>query len=213
MPIPARPKIYHIVHVDRLASVIADGFLWSDREMNQRNGVGTTIGMGNIKARRLNELSLSCHPDLQVGHCTPFYFCSRSVMLFMIHKRNPELAYQGGQEPIIHLEADLHATIEWAEQNNKRWAFTTSNAGARYFDDYTDLEQLDEINWSAIQARQWAGALKEGKQAEFLVERAFPWQLVERIGVHSQEYVSKVATAMRGTDHRPTIDIRPDWYY
>lgn len=105
MPVPTQPKIYHIVHVDRLASIIADGFLWSDAEMVLRQGTGTTIGMSNIKDRRLNELSLSCRPGLRVGECTPFYFCSRSVMLYLIYRRNEELTYKGGQEPIVHLEA------------------------------------------------------------------------------------------------------------
>jgi hypothetical protein len=218
MPVPAQPKIYHIVHFDRLASIIADGFLWSDAAMVQRQGVGTTIGMSNIKARRLNELSLSCHPNLRVGHCTPFYFCSRSVMLYLIYRRNEELTYKGGQEPIVHLEADLHATIAWAQQNNRRWAFTLSNAGAYYFEDRSDIAQLGDINWDAVQARQWAGngvsrSVKEGKQAEFLVEQAFPWQLVERIGVFSQGYVQPVSQAMQGAGHRPGIEIRRDWYY
>lgn len=30
MTVPAQPKIYHIVHVDRLPSIIADGCLWCD---------------------------------------------------------------------------------------------------------------------------------------------------------------------------------------
>lgn len=218
MPVPAQPKIYHIVHVDRLASIIADGSLWSDAEMVQRQGVGTTIGMSNIKARRLNELSLSCHPNLRVGHCTPFYFCFRSVMLYLIYRRNEELTFKGGQEPIVHLEADLHATIAWAQQNNRRWAFTLSNAGANYFEDRSDTAQLGDINWDAVQARQWSGngvsrSVKEGKQAEFLIEQAFPWHLVERIGVHSQGIVSRVSDAMHGAAHRPGIEIKRDWYY
>lgn len=213
MPVPARPKIYHIVHVDRLASIIADGFLWSDSAMVQRQGAGTTIGMSNIKARRLNELSLSCHPGLHVGHCTPFYFCSRSVMLYLIYRRNEELAYKGGQEPIVHLEADLYATIAWAQQNNRRWAFTLSNAGAYYFEDLADVTRLGEVNWDAVQARQWAGAAKEGKQAEFLIEQSFPWHLVERIGVFSQGYVQHVSQAMQGAAHRPRIEIKREWYY
>ncbi|TWD51220.1 uncharacterized protein DUF4433 [Agrobacterium vitis] len=213
MPVPAQPKIYHIVHVDRLASIIADGFLWSDAAMVQRQGVGTTIGMSNIKARRLNELSLSCHPGLHVGHCTPFYFCSRSVMLYLIYRRNEELAYKGGQEPIVHLEADLYATIAWAQQNNRRWAFTLSNAGAYYFEDLADVTRLGEVNWDAVQARQWAGAAKEGKQAEFLIEQSFPWHLVERIGVFSQGYVQHVSQAMQGAAHRPRIEIKREWYY
>ncbi|HAH11152.1 MAG TPA: DUF4433 domain-containing protein [Alphaproteobacteria bacterium] len=211
--VPANPKIYHIVHVDNLASIVADGFLWSDAEMVQRQGVGTTIGMSKIKARRLNELSLSCHPGLRVGHCAPFYFCSRSVMLFMIHKRNEELTYKGGQEPIVHLEADMRTTIDWAEANGRRWAFTLSNAGARYFEDRSDLARLADINWDSVRARQWAGAAKEGKQAEFLLEQSFPWHLVERIGVHSQPIVPRVAAAMHGAAHRPALEIRSDWYY
>lgn len=218
MLVPVQPKIYHIVHVDRLASIIADGFLWSDDLMIQRQDVGTTIGMSNIKARRLNELSLSCHPDLRVGHCTPFYFCPRSVMLFLIYKRNEELTYKGGQEPIVHLEADLNTTIAWAQQNNQRWAFTLSNAGAYYFEDRSEATKLTDINWDAVQARQWSGSgvsrsVKEGKQAEFLIERAFPWHLVERVGIFSQSLVQTVSSAMHGAAHRPKVEVKRDWYY
>lgn len=218
MPVPAQPKIYHIVHVDRLASVVKDGFLWSDAEMIKRQIGGTTIGMSNIKARRLNELTLSCHLFLRVGECTPFYFCPRSVMLFLIHRRNEELTYKGGQEPIVHLEADLHATISWAEQNSRRWAFTLSNAGAYYFEDRADIARLGDINWDAVQTSKWAGAgvsrtIKEGKQSEFLIEKAFPWHLVERIGVHSQAMVAPVSAAMQNAAHRPRIEIKRDWYY
>jgi hypothetical protein len=215
MPVPAQPKIYHIVHVDRLASIVADGFLWSDATMVQRQGVGTTIGMSDIKARRLNELFLSCHPQLRVGHCAPFYFCPRSVMLFLIFRRSEKLIYKGGQEPIIHLEADLFETINWAQQNAKRWAFTLSNAGAYYFEDRSNVAQIGDIDWNAVQARKWSGngispSLKEGKQAEFLIEQAFPWQLVERIGVFSQGYVQLVSNAMNGAVHRPRIDVKRD---
>jgi hypothetical protein len=218
MPVPARPKIYHIVHVDNLASIVADGCLWSDAVMVQRQGTGMTIGMSDIKARRLNELHLDCHPDLHVGQCTPFYFCPRSVMLFLIYRRNDELTYKGGQEPIIHLEADLHTTINWAHHNDRRWAFTLSNAGAYYFEDRSTIAALGEINWEAVQARQWSGngvsrSVKEGKQAEFMIERSFPWHLVERIGIHSQGIAPRVSAAMQGASHRPAIEIRREWYY
>ena len=62
MPAPADPKIYHIIHVDRLPSVITDGGLLSDAAMARRESVGTTIGMNEIKQRRLTELRLDSHP-------------------------------------------------------------------------------------------------------------------------------------------------------
>ncbi len=181
--VPENPKIYHIVHVDRLASIIADGHLWSDATMTARQGVGTTIGMSNIKQRRLN-LPLNSHPDLHVGACVPFYLCPRSVMLYLLFKANDrDLGYRGGQEPIVHLMADLKQTADWAEAHGQRWAFTTTNAGSRFFDDYTNLAQLDQVDWSAVKATYWMGQ-KDGKQAEFLVERQFPWHLISGVGVY-----------------------------
>lgn len=215
MTVPRKPKIYHIVHVDRLPSIIKDGHLWCDAEVIRLNPGGTCIGMNHIKQRRLNQLKLANYPDLHVGDCVPFYFCPRSVMLYIIYKKNyPDLAYHKGQEFIVHLEADLLHAIEWAKKNNRRWAFTLSNAGATYFEDRCNLLQLSEIDWSAIQTNDWRGNQKrEGKQAEFLVEYCFPWELVERIGIHSGKIYQQVTNAFTEDCHRPAIDIKSEWYY
>jgi hypothetical protein len=219
MSIPAHPKIYHIVHIDRLSSIITDGCLWCDAEIFRRSPPGTTIGINSIKQRRLNELTLTSHPDLHVGDCVPFYFCPRSVMLYLIFQKNhPEMTYLAGQEPIVHLEADLRASVAWAQQNNRSWAFTLSNAGAKYFEDRCDLAQLNEINWDAVQATIWSGngvapSIKEGKQAEFLIQYSFPWSLIERIGVFSQEIYQRVNNLLPVGGHRPKLEIISDWYY
>jgi len=213
MPPPAAPKLYHIVHVNRLPSIISDGCLWSDVAMLRRPGTGTTIGMSSIKRRRMYELTLASHPGLYVGQCVPFYFCPRSVMLYLIYQANhPELTYRGGQGPIVHLESDLLRSVAWASGIDRRWAFTLSNAGARYFEDRCDLAQLGEIDWNAVQARDWRNC-KEGKQAEFLMEDSFPWELVRRIGVHSQQVYGQVSTALQNAAHKPRVQIMPDWYY
>jgi hypothetical protein len=215
MPLPPeQPKIYHIVHVDRLASVLADGNLYSDRVMINRDSAGTTIGMGSIKARRL-QLPVVCHPGDCVGDYVPFYFCPRSVMLFLIHRANhPELAYRGGQGPIVHLEANLREAVEWAEANQRRWAFTLSNAGAAYAPFRDRLDQLDQVNWPAVAAHDFRAAeIKEGKQAEFLMHREFPWHLFRRIGAHSGAIAQLASNAMHGMPHRPQVEIRSDWYY
>ena len=71
--------------------------------------------MSGIKRRRLEDLEVYCHPGTKVGDYVPFYFCPRSVMLFVIHRANhPELTYREGQGPIVHLEADLPSVIQRA---------------------------------------------------------------------------------------------------
>lgn len=211
MPAPANPKIYHIVHVDKLASIAADGCLWSDVQLENMNAPGTVIGMSHIKERRKAKL-LPSHPDLRVGECVPFYFCPRSVMLYMMSVRSEQLAYKGGQGPIVHLIADLQATVAWANANAKRWAFTLSNAGSRYFEDRADLAHLGDINWDAVEARSWSGQ-REAKQAEFLIEEHFPWHLVEEIGVYNQATGQQAAQAIARAAHRPHVQSRPKWYY
>lgn len=212
MALPAQPKIFHICHVDRLASIVAAGGLLSDAAVVQAAVPGTVIGMNHIKQRRLQELRLNSHPGLYVGQCVPFYFCPRSVMLFLIHRQNADLAYKGGQGPIIHLEADLHATVAWANAQPRRWAFTLSNAGSRYFEDRADLARLGDVDWDAVAARNWS-ACREAKQAEFLLEHSFPWHLVERIGVLSQPIATQVAQTLPVGGHRPPVQILPAWYY
>lgn len=213
MPVPAQPKIYHIVHVDRLDSILGSNGLLCDAQIVAQNAAGTTIGMNTIKQRRLTELTLDSHPDLYVGQCVPFYFCPRSIMLYVIHRADSdELAYKGGQGPIIHLQADLNATVQWAQQQGHRWAFTLSNAGSYYFEDRSDLAQLHELDWPAIDARQWQGC-KEGKQAEFLIEQSFPWHLVEEIIVQSPVIYQQVVNTLQMAVHRPHVTINPNWYY
>lgn len=174
--------------------------------------------MTSIKQFRLAR-PVKSHENLKVGDCVPFYFCPRSVMLYVIYRRDhPELQYRGGQGPIVHLEADMHEAIDWANANGNRWAFTSSNAGSSYFQDFSDLRSLNEINWDAVQTNRWSGdgidvAIKEGKQAEFLVEGSFPWSLVSRIGIMSRRIYPRVQQALGGGLHRPKVEIKPGWYY
>jgi hypothetical protein len=211
---PARPKLYHITHVENLASIVGEGRLFSDAAMIARGGPAEAVGMSSIKQRRL-ALPVACHAGDCVGAYVPFYFCPRSIMLFLIHCANhPDLAYRGGQEPIVHLQADLHEVVAWANATGCRWAFTLSNAGARYAPFRSDLAALDEVNWQAVDATDFRQPdIKEGKQAEFLVRDSFPWGLIEAVGVRSVAVKEQAEAALANAGHRPPVTIRRNWYY
>jgi hypothetical protein len=74
------------------------------------------------------------------------------------------------------------------------------------------LAELDQIDWDAVNARNWQSC-REAKAAEFLMEQSFPWELVTRIGVRSQQYHGQVRTALQAAEHKPHVEIKPDWYY
>ena len=214
MPAPAHPKIYHITHIDNLSNLSAVGALQSDARMIAAGNPQTAIGMATIKQRRL-ALPVRCHPGDHVGDYVPFYFCSRSVMLYLLHMGNhPEVTYRGGQDPIVHLEADLHDVVRWAQTQGRRWAFTLSNAGSNYAEFRASLDSIEEIKWGAVSATQWsASEIREGKQAEFLMKDAFPWNLFTRIGVRTMPVKLKADEILRNAAYAPRVEIQPTWYY
>ena len=136
-------------------------------------------------------------------------------MLFVIHRaNNADLGYRGGQQPIVHLELDLHQVVRWAEANGRRWAFSLSNAAAGYTQFRNQLGQLSNVNWTAVAANDFRSAdIKEGKQAEFLIEQSCPWHLIERVGVFDRATGLKVSSAIGGSAHRPQVEIKTQWYY
>lgn len=140
-PIPPQPKIFHITHVKNLASIVAAKRIWSDAERIKRALGCELVGMTEIKRRRLEELPVSCHLETRVGEYVPFYFCPRSIMLYILHRGNHVgISYREGQQAIVHLQADLHAVVAASDRNGNRWAFTNSNAGARYTNFFASLD-------------------------------------------------------------------------
>lgn len=212
---PEEPTIYHITHVRNLRQIASDGAIWSDSERDRRRVDCVVVGMSELKRRRLHELEVKCHPGTKVGQYVPFYFCPRSIMLYILHRGNhPEVRFREGQRPIVHLQADLQKVVRWANESGVRWAFSNTNAGAKYARFYRSFEELSELNWNAIAAGDFRDpTVKEGKQAEFLVFGAFPWTLIERVGVADRMILSSVEEILRVAKHRPSMSVESAWYF
>ena len=107
--------------------------------------------------------------------------------------------------------------IQWADDNNRPWAFSLSNAGSRYAEFRNRVDELDELDWEAIRNHIFRDPevkeAKQAKQAEFLVYETLPFWLFDRIGVRSQRMVGRAEAVLQGLDPRPAIEIRAQWYY
>lgn len=209
-----RRGAFHITHVGNLPAIIDRGGLLSDARMIHHGGPTAAIGMSSIKHRRLT-LPVPCHPGTCVGDYVPFYLCPRSIMLYVLHRANhPEVAYQGGQRPIVHLVADLAEVITWADAQPCRWAVSRSNAGSPYATIRTHADALAQLDWTAIDARDFRDPLvKDGKQAELLLHDMLPWHLIRGIGVYDDDIARQARAACAHAAHRPPIAVRRDWYY
>ena len=214
-PPPDRPKIYHITHGKNLAGIIKDDRLWSDAEMTNRGGPNASVGISEIKQRRLRKQAVGFDADMTVGHFVPFNFCPRSIMLYILHRKNhPGLSYRDGQRPILHLEADLRDVIVWCESQGRPWAFTDCNAGSGYSNSFRSLKQLDQLDWESILSNDFREVrVKEAKQAEFLVLESFPWSLVRTIGVINDAIANRVREIVSVSDHQVDVRVERTWYF
>lgn len=174
-----------------------------------------SIGMTELKDERMNDRPVKCHPGTMVGDYVPFYFCPRSVMLYVINKANHrKLAYRKGQGEIVHLEANLRDVYRWARVNNQRWAVALGNAATKYTRIRNDRQVFQDLDWAAIEAIEWKDRdIKDNKQAEYLLYGFFPWSLFSRIGVLSLPVAQRARDALQGASHRPVVEVQPTWYY
>ena len=134
-------------------------------------------------------------------------------MLYTIHKGNVE-NYAEGQKPIVHLVV----YIEDLEAQGYQYVFTDGHAVIHMSEQYTDHADLAKIDWSIMDSKWWHDTIdhpdrKRRRQAEFLVYKLCPWALVSEIGVIDKQVTDLVTEKLAGTKCRPTISVRPAWYY
>ena len=200
--------IYHITHVENLASMVQQARLWSDAQRVAQGFASTNIGYSHIKERRMRRV-VSVAAGGTLGQYVPFNFCPRSVMLFVVRQGHEN--YAAGQKPIVHLVS----SIQTIQATGRPWFFTDRHADLGYAQQFDSLNRLDEVDWSVMPVRQWGGneEVKEKRQAEFLVHDWCPWTAIETIGVIDQGMATLVTAALAGAAHQPRVEIRGDWYY
>lgn len=205
MTVPSDPPIFHITHVDNLPGILREGGLWCDRQRIARQLGNTNIGHAHIKQRRLTR-AVTTRAGGTLGDYVPFNFCPRSVMLFAVHKGHQD--YAGGQENVVH----LISTVSRAIALGRAWAFTDRHAELAHALHFDDLAKLSEVPWHVMGEPYWS-AVKEERQAEFLVHDFFPWTAVAEVAVMTASAAQRAQTALAGAQHRPAVTIHREWYY
>jgi hypothetical protein len=205
-------QIFHITAVQNLPSIIAAGGLHCDAVAAAHKLNKISVAHDHIKARRASKRVL-VPPGGTLADYVPFYFAPRSPMLYAIH-RNNVAGYDQGQEPIVHLVSSVDAVVAGGQS----YVFTDGHAVIEMSGVFCELADLNRIDWQIMQAKYWNDTYQDGdrkrrRQAEFLVHRSFPWQLIAEIGVMTPRAAECVSRVLDAATHRPTVTVHPDWYY
>ncbi|MFJ2017152.1 type II toxin-antitoxin system toxin DNA ADP-ribosyl transferase DarT [Streptomyces nodosus] len=213
VPVPNRP-IYHITHIRNLPGILERGGLFSDNATALNNLTDTEIGMPSIKQRRRTTI-INCGPGGTPADYVPFYFGYRSPMLYSIHRGNVP-TYREGQEPVIYLTSSLAAV----RNAGLPAVFSEGNAGATFVDFHADNPELCEklIDWPLMKADWWHDIADDPnrasrRQAEYLVHKSFPVQLIASIVTKNEHRATEVRNILAEYSASISTVVYPQWYY
>jgi hypothetical protein len=213
---PQRALIYHFTHLDNLPSILAEGQLVCDAQMQQRPGF-TEVGDLSIKERRRSR-EIPTGPGGTVADYVPFYFAARSPMMFRIYYDCRDSAtgrYPEGVDPLVYLVSSVDAItgagLHWVASDGN------SSMGPTRFT--TDLATMAGfIDWPLMEEQYWKNTQDDGdrvrrRSAEFLVHGAAPVSAVIGYAVRTPEREAQLLAVLQASGHSGSYcSVRPDWY-
>lgn len=206
MPVP----IYHITHVENLRRIVESGALLAHSDPSNRGFVN--IAYEGIQARRASR-RVPLGPRGVLHDYVPFYFAPRSPMLYAIHCDMVE-GYSGGQGPIVYLVSSAEAV----DRSRMPYVFTDGHAAMDYSDFYEKVEDLSYIDWHVMKATYWNSTAEDPnrkcrRQAEFLVHRRFPLELVTDIVAYNGTRAEECREILAAEGINIPVRIERSWYY
>lgn len=206
--------LYRITHIDNLDGIMRRRGIYAPN-MTPRDGiVYKTIHHQHIQGRRANA-SVPCGPTGTIHDYVSFYFAPRAPMLYSICKGHVA-GYTEGQGPLIYLVADAQSV----RAAGVGFVFTNGHAVMALSDFFDDLGKLDEVDWSVMRSKYWHDTPQapdrcRRRQAEFMVHRFCPLDVIRGIAVRDSQMASRVEAILKQFPDRfhPVVKAKPGWYY
>lgn len=202
--------LYHITNIRNLDSILRHQSLLCKNRIDELK-----TGYINIAYEGIQKIkTVPMKPGGNLYDYVPFYFAPRSPMLYAVHKRQVE-GYNEGQDSIIYLVIRLSKIVEY----QLVYVYTDGHPIISYTGFYNDLKQLNSvIDWDIMKAKYWHNTVEDGdrkrrRQAEFLIHKSVPFNLIESIAVYDYGKAQQVEDSLNVFNQKVKVLIDETWYY
>lgn len=212
MSVPRPTLIYRLLHIDNLPVILDCGGMHAPNCPPEGRCEYRAIHNVDIQMVR-KQRPIPCGPGGTVHDYVAFYFGPRSPMLLQLHTGRVE-GYDEGQGPLIYAVS----TVEIISQVGLGFVFSDGHGIAVFTQWFDDIDDLDKVDWEMAYATYWADTLEDmdrqrRKQAEFLVHRFCPWEVVRKIGVLNDAVKERVELILEQEDISTPVEVCPQLYY
>jgi hypothetical protein len=206
---PEKALIWRIVHRDNLPWILDNGLHCA----NSKVQAPQYVNIGNvdlIDKRRSRQVPIA--PEGVLADYVPFYFTPFSVMMQNIH--SGWSVQQRSNDEIVILVSSLYRV----EELGLPFVFTNAHAYPSWTNYYNDLENLDQIDWSILQRRDFKRdpddpRKMERYQAEALIHHHLPITGLLGIMCHTDAMKVRIEADVAARGLTLPVHARPKWYF
>jgi hypothetical protein len=203
------PPIYHFTDVDNLGAILDAAALKCHR------AAPTVVDVGNqsIKGNR-QMIEVGCGRRGKVCDYVPFYFATRSPMLYSIICGNVE-GVSSDQSRLLYFVSSTEAAYDAGVD----CVFTDGNAAVSITGfDHDPANLATVVDWDVMKLRIWKNTdedpdRRRRRMAEFLIHDSVPLELFTEIGVASSEVERKIASVVAEAGCDIAVRRRSGWYF
>ncbi|MFZ6750286.1 type II toxin-antitoxin system toxin DNA ADP-ribosyl transferase DarT [Undibacterium sp. Ren11W] len=206
---PEKALIWRIVHRDNLPWILDKGL----HSANARIQAPNYVNIGNVELidkRRHRVVPIA--PGGCLADYVPFYFTPFSVMMKNIHSGRGVL--QRKNEEIVILVSSLPKLSKL----NIPFVFTDAHAYTDWTDYYSELSDLQTIDWGLLQRRDFKRDDEDPRkmeryQAEALVHQHLPILGLLGIVCYTEALQQNIEQQVQARGLTLPVHARPGWYF
>ncbi len=207
---PEKALIWRIVHRDNLPWILDHGLHCGNGTVRAPNWV--SIGNPDLTEGRETR-TVPLPPGGYLNDYVPFYFTPFSVMMRNIHTGWGVVRKRSNEEIVI-----LVSSLHHIRKLGLSFLFTDAHAYHRYATFYSDLANLDKIDWPSLQNRDFRrdpdNPMKfERYQAEALIHEHVPVQGLLGIVCYTSAQEQRIAAEIQARRLTLQVFARRGWYF
>lgn len=207
---PEKALIWRIVHRENLSWILENGLHCGNSAIKAPDWVN--IGSPELIDKRANH-PVPLPPGGLLNDYVPFYFTPFSPMLRNIHTGWGGIQRRSNEEIVI-LVSSLHRIANLGLP----FLFTNSHAYYQWADYYSDLADLDKIDWPLLQRRDFKRdpedpAKFERYQAEALIHQHLPVSGLIGIICYTELLKQRIGRDIQARNLSLPVYARTGWYF